>query len=73
MILDQDGRRLMEVRGSRHSLIIRNVQPSDYANYSCEADNKLGRNRKHIELSGEFSIICICDFVVAVNEVNRLL
>ncbi|OXA38883.1 Striated muscle-specific serine/threonine-protein kinase [Folsomia candida] len=52
MILDESGRLLMETRGSRHSLIIRNVQPSDFGNYSCEADNKLGRSRKHIELSG---------------------
>ncbi|CAG7825968.1 unnamed protein product, partial [Allacma fusca] len=53
MILDTTERRLMEDRGSRHSLIIRNVQPGDFGNYSCEADNKLGRSRKHIELSGK--------------------
>lgn len=53
MILDTDGRRLMEERGSRHSLIIRKVQHSDFGNYSCEAYNKLGRSSKHIELSGK--------------------
>lgn len=53
MILDTDGRRLMEERGSRHSLIIRKVQHSDFGNYSCEAYNKLGRSSKHVELSGK--------------------
>lgn len=52
MILDSDGRRLMEERGSRHSLIIRDFQRSDFGNYSCEAYNKLGRSSKQIELSG---------------------
>ena len=53
MILDTTDRRLVEERGSRHSLIIRKVQPSDFGNYSCEADNKLGRSKRHMELSGK--------------------
>jgi len=53
MILDTTDRRLVEERGSRHSLIIRKVQPSDFGNYSCEADNKLGRTKRHMELSGK--------------------
>lgn len=53
MILDTTDRRLVEERGSRHSLIIRQVQPSDFGNYSCEADNKLGRTKRHMELSGK--------------------
>jgi len=53
MLLETDGRHLIEPRaGTRNSLIIRKVQQSDFGNYSCEADNKLGRARKHIELSG---------------------
>jgi hypothetical protein len=55
MILDTTDRRLVEERGSRHSLIIRKVQPSDFGNYSCEADNKLGRSKRHMELSGNRS------------------
>lgn len=39
MILDTDNQRLMEGRGSRHSLIIRKVQHSDFGNYSCEVMN----------------------------------
>ncbi|XP_066908891.1 opioid-binding protein/cell adhesion molecule homolog [Halyomorpha halys] len=33
----------MENRGSRHSLIIRDVEEKDFTNYSCEADNSQGK------------------------------
>ena len=42
----------MEVRGSRHTLIIRKVQASDFGNYSCVADNPLGKMRQYLQLSG---------------------
>lgn len=42
----------MEVRGSRHTLIIRKVQASDFGNYSCVADNSMGKAREYLELSG---------------------
>lgn len=53
MLLDQDSHRLMETRGAKSSLILRNVHQSDYGNYTCEADNKFGRGRKLLELSGK--------------------
>nr|CAD7424176.1 unnamed protein product [Timema monikensis] len=51
--LDPTERRIMEVRGSRRTLIIRKVQYSDFGNYSCVADNVLGKTRQYLELSGK--------------------
>ncbi|XP_049831756.1 limbic system-associated membrane protein isoform X1 [Schistocerca gregaria] len=51
--LDTTERRIMEVRGSRHTLILRKVQASDFGNYSCVADNVLGKTRQYLELSGK--------------------
>ncbi|XP_075214141.1 limbic system-associated membrane protein-like [Lycorma delicatula] len=51
--LDTTERRIMEVRGSRHTLIIRKVQASDFGNYSCVADNSMGKAREYLELSGK--------------------
>nr|XP_014287264.2 uncharacterized protein LOC106687741 [Halyomorpha halys] len=42
----------MENRGSRHSLIIRDVEEKDFTNYSCEADNSQGKTKEHVILSG---------------------
>ncbi|XP_066907829.1 limbic system-associated membrane protein isoform X3 [Halyomorpha halys] len=51
--LDTTERRIMEVRGSRHTLIIRKVQSSDFGNYSCLADNQIGKTKQFLELSGK--------------------
>ncbi|KAL0273993.1 UNVERIFIED_CONTAM: hypothetical protein PYX00_006540 [Menopon gallinae] len=51
--LDTTERRSFETRGSRHTLIIRKVQASDFGNYSCVADNSLGKMRQHLQLSGK--------------------
>ncbi|XP_014251664.1 limbic system-associated membrane protein isoform X1 [Cimex lectularius] len=45
-------RRITEVRGSRNTLIIRKVQASDFGNYSCLADNGIGKTKQYLELSG---------------------
>lgn len=42
----------MSARGNNHTLLIGNVQPEDFGNYSCVADNSLGRARQHVEVSG---------------------
>lgn len=48
----------MEARGSRHTLIIRKVQASDFANYTCMADNQIGKTRQKLELSGKYYSNC---------------
>lgn len=46
-------RKTMETRGNKHALNIKHVQASDFGNYSCVAENSLGRAKKYMELSGE--------------------
>ncbi|XP_076262740.1 limbic system-associated membrane protein-like isoform X2 [Rhynchophorus ferrugineus] len=53
MQLDTTERRIMESRGSRHTLVIRKVNRQDFGNYTCVADNPLGKTRKSIQLTGK--------------------
>lgn len=52
MLLDPTNNRHMETFGNRHVLILRNVRETDFGNYSCTADNSLGRQRGFIDVSG---------------------
>lgn len=38
--------------GSRHVLSIDNVQTHDFANYTCQGDNRFGSDSKTIEMTG---------------------
>lgn len=51
-LLDPTDRRSMQSNNDKYTLIIRKFQPSDFGNYSCVADNALGRTKKYIEVSG---------------------
>ncbi|XP_046382563.1 neural cell adhesion molecule 1-like isoform X1 [Ischnura elegans] len=51
--LDTTDNRITEARGNRHTLILRKVKSTDFGNYSCLADNSLGKTRQYVELSGK--------------------
>lgn len=53
MQIDQSERHIIEARGARHSLIIRRMHSQDFGNYTCVADNQLGKQRKTITLTGK--------------------
>lgn len=57
MQLDTTERRIMESRGSRHTLVIRRVHPSDFGNYTCVADNPLGKARRSVQLTGKWNSV----------------
>jgi hypothetical protein len=52
MQIDQTERHVMESRGARHTLLIRKISAVDLGNYTCTADNQLGKTRKTITLTG---------------------
>uniref|UniRef100_A0A336MRD2 CSON000185 protein n=1 Tax=Culicoides sonorensis TaxID=179676 RepID=A0A336MRD2_CULSO len=52
MQIDTTERHIMENRGTRHTLIIRKVHPQDFGNYSCVAENQLGKSRQTLQLTG---------------------
>lgn len=52
MVLDRSEDRLMEQFGLRHRLVLASVKEEDFGNYSCFAENELGKSRGFIELSG---------------------
>ena len=56
MLLDPNEFRLMEQFGIRHTLVLRRVSEDDFGNYSCSAENHLGKSRAFIEVSGKFKI-----------------
>lgn len=80
MRLETTERRIMETRGSRHTLMIRKVLSSDFGNYSCEASNPMGKHRAYLELSGErdiefkivFHMYCDITSLVQVNVSNTI-
>lgn len=45
-------RRIMESRGNKYVMNIINVRSSDFGNYSCQAENSIGKSKGHIELTG---------------------
>ncbi|CAH1397109.1 unnamed protein product [Nezara viridula] len=53
-MLDPTERRTMETRGNKHTLTLKHVQAADFGNYSCVAENSLGKSKKYMELSGKW-------------------
>ena len=58
MLLDHNERRYMQQKGNRFTLLIRQVQKEDFGNYSCAANNMLGRSRAFIRVRGKTCILC---------------
>ena len=61
--LHETDRKIFTKKAGRNTLHIRNVQPSDFGNYSCRADNDLGKARTYTSLSGKFhqKMIALCN------------
>ena len=53
MVLARNENRLVEQFGIRHRLVIASVSQTDFGNYSCLAENDLGKSRGFIQLSGK--------------------
>lgn len=53
MQIDQTERHIVEHHGARNTLIIRKVHAQDFGNYTCLAENPLGRSKQIITLSGK--------------------
>ena len=58
LLLDGGARYHMHSAGNVHSLTIRDVGIEDFANYSCTADNSMGRNRATVMVTGE-NFVCL--------------
>jgi len=52
MLLDPSQNKKMESEGSKHTLVVNSLAITDFGNYSCVAENSIGRDRGSIHLSG---------------------
>uniref|UniRef100_A0A0K2SVD6 Ig-like domain-containing protein n=1 Tax=Lepeophtheirus salmonis TaxID=72036 RepID=A0A0K2SVD6_LEPSM len=52
MLLDSNGKRYMQQKGNRFTLLIKDVEKSDFGNYSCSASNMLGKSRTYLRVVG---------------------
>ncbi|VVC24119.1 Hypothetical protein CINCED_3A013250 [Cinara cedri] len=57
--LDMTEWRITDIRGNRYTLRMRKVQSTDFGNYSCVADNGLGKSKRSIELTGRPDVAVI--------------
>jgi len=53
MLLDPSEKQMMQSFGTRHSLLLKDLGITDFGNYSCVAENSLGRDRGFMLLSGK--------------------
>jgi len=53
MLLDRNEYRIMEKFGQRNRLVMTSLKEKDFGNYTCQAENDLGKASGTIELSGK--------------------
>ena len=58
--LHETDRQIFQRKSGRNTLHIRNVNPSDFGNFSCRASNLLGKARTYTALSGQLSYPLHC-------------
>ncbi|KAG8325284.1 hypothetical protein J6590_071538 [Homalodisca vitripennis] len=52
-ILTSSNRYSLDKNGNRHTLSIINIQSSDFGNFTCAAENSLGKTRENILITGK--------------------
>ncbi|XP_054284958.1 limbic system-associated membrane protein-like isoform X2 [Macrosteles quadrilineatus] len=52
-IVTSSNRYSLDKNGNRHSLSIINIQSSDFGNFTCAAENSLGKTKENIHITGK--------------------
>eukprot|EP00095_Tigriopus_kingsejongensis_P002801 maker-scaffold157_size297442-snap-gene-1.23 protein:Tk02801 transcript:maker-scaffold157_size297442-snap-gene-1.23-mRNA-1 annotation:"limbic system-associated membrane" len=52
MLLDSNGKRYMQQKGNRFTMLIRSLDLEDFGNYSCSASNMLGKSKAYVRVQG---------------------
>eukprot|EP00094_Tigriopus_californicus_P007073 TCALIF_06809-PA protein Name:"Similar to LAC Lachesin (Schistocerca americana)" AED:0.10 eAED:0.10 QI:0/0.83/0.71/1/0.83/0.85/7/550/467 len=52
MLLDSNGKRYMQQKGNRFTMLIRSLELDDFGNYSCSASNMLGKSKANVRVQG---------------------
>lgn len=53
MLLDTNGKRYMQQKGNRFTMLIRSLEMDDFGNYSCSASNMLGKSKANVRVQGK--------------------
>jgi hypothetical protein len=65
--LHENDRQLFQSKPSSLRLSIRNVKNEDFGNYSCKAENNLGKARAYISISG-FYLTAFNIFLIQMSQ-----
>lgn len=70
--LDMNEWRITDDRGNRYTLRLRKMQKTDFGNYSCVADNGLGKSKRSIEVTGKKKINLNYAFIIWLRLSNAV-
>lgn len=56
-LLHETDRQIFQEKSGRNTLHIRKIDPVDFGNYSCRAQNSLGKARTYTSLSGNLLLL----------------